>query len=141
MAPFAAALEIHHELAAADHDGHEHSDTDLCQWVQYHTGHSLVGDVPCNLLVLGGCSTAFYLPVDPQFSVSRDRPEPRAHRLGPNLKPRLLSWLYVCRGALWHCAGLLPGRGVIEGGSYGVVGQNCVSVCLALFLGAVCPGR
>ena len=24
MAPFAAALEIHHELAAADHDGHEH---------------------------------------------------------------------------------------------------------------------
>ncbi len=46
MAPFAAALEIHHELAAADHDGHEHSDTDLCQWVQYHTGHSLAGDAP-----------------------------------------------------------------------------------------------
>jgi hypothetical protein len=55
MAPFAAALEIHHELAAADHDGHEHSDTDLCQWVQYHTGHSLVGDVPatCALLLEG----------------------------------------------------------------------------------------
>ncbi len=53
MAPFAAALEIHHELAAADHDGHEHSDTDLCQWVQYHTGHSLTGDVPstCSVLV------------------------------------------------------------------------------------------
>jgi len=52
MAPFAAALEIHHELAPADHDGHEHSDTDLCQWVQYHTGHSLTGDVPapCSLL-------------------------------------------------------------------------------------------
>lgn len=52
MAPFAAALEIHHELAAADQDGHEHSDTDLCQWVQYHTGHSLTGDAPtpCSLL-------------------------------------------------------------------------------------------
>lgn len=52
MAPFAAALEIHHELAAADHDGHEHSDTDLCQWVQSHTGHSLVGDAPppCSFL-------------------------------------------------------------------------------------------
>ena len=52
MAPFAAALEIHHALAAADHDGHEQSDTDLCQWVQYHTGHSLVGDVPppCSFL-------------------------------------------------------------------------------------------
>lgn len=41
LAPFAAALEIHHELAAADQDGHEHSDTDLCQWVQHHTGSSL----------------------------------------------------------------------------------------------------
>jgi hypothetical protein len=52
MVPFAAALEIHHELAAADHDGHEHSDTDLCQWVQYHTGHSLTGDIPapCSFL-------------------------------------------------------------------------------------------
>ena len=41
MAPFAAALEVHHELAAADHDDHQHSDTDLCQWVQHHTGSSL----------------------------------------------------------------------------------------------------
>jgi hypothetical protein len=37
FAPFAAAQDIHHELAAADTDGHEHSDTDLCQWVQHHT--------------------------------------------------------------------------------------------------------
>jgi hypothetical protein len=41
IAPFAVALEVHHALAAADHDGHEHSDTDLCQWVQYHTANSL----------------------------------------------------------------------------------------------------
>ncbi|TKB81453.1 MAG: hypothetical protein E8D45_01905 [Nitrospira sp.] len=41
LAPFAAALEVHHELAAADDDGHQHSDTDLCQWVQHHTGASL----------------------------------------------------------------------------------------------------
>ncbi len=46
LAPFAAALEIHHELAAADHDGHEHSDSDLCQWVQHHIGQSLSSDVP-----------------------------------------------------------------------------------------------
>lgn len=52
MAPFAAALEIHHELAAADHDGHDHSDTDLCQWVQYHTSHSLTGDVPASCVLL-----------------------------------------------------------------------------------------
>ena len=31
---FASALEIHHFFAEVDHDGHEHSDSDLCQWVQ-----------------------------------------------------------------------------------------------------------
>lgn len=46
LAPFAPALEIHHELAAADHDGHEHSASDLCQWVQHHTGFSVLSVVP-----------------------------------------------------------------------------------------------
>jgi hypothetical protein len=46
LAPFAVAQDVHHELAAADHDGHEHSDTDLCQWVQHHTAGSLDLDVP-----------------------------------------------------------------------------------------------
>ncbi|CAE6800586.1 hypothetical protein NSPZN2_80044 [Nitrospira defluvii] len=80
MAPFAAALEIHHELAAADHDGHEHSDTDLCQWVQYHTGHSLIGDapVPC----------AFMAHAPPQvvrapILVSQSLPASRASRAPP----------------------------------------------------------
>jgi hypothetical protein len=41
LAPFAVAQDVHHELAAADTDGHEHSDTDLCQWVQHHTSGSL----------------------------------------------------------------------------------------------------
>lgn len=41
MAPFAVAQDVHHELAAADDDGHEHSDADLCQWVQHHTSGSL----------------------------------------------------------------------------------------------------
>ncbi len=36
MAPFGVALGVHHQLAAADHDGHQHSDFDLCQWVQHH---------------------------------------------------------------------------------------------------------
>lgn len=46
MAPFAVALEVHHELAAADTDGHQHSDTDLCQWVQHHTSNSLQAALP-----------------------------------------------------------------------------------------------
>lgn len=40
------ALEIHHAFAEVDHDGHQHSDFDLCQWVQSHTAHSLVGEDP-----------------------------------------------------------------------------------------------
>jgi hypothetical protein len=46
IAPFAVAQDVHHELAAADHDGHEHSDTDLCQWVKHHTAGFLDIDAP-----------------------------------------------------------------------------------------------
>jgi hypothetical protein len=46
IAPFAVAQDVHHELAAADHDGHEHSDTDLCQWLQHHTAGSLDNGTP-----------------------------------------------------------------------------------------------
>ena len=46
IAPFAVAQDVHHELATADHDGHEHSDTDLCQWVQHHTAGSLDDGAP-----------------------------------------------------------------------------------------------
>ena len=46
LAPFAVAQDVHHELAAADTDGHEHSDNNLCQWVQHHTAGSLDFDVP-----------------------------------------------------------------------------------------------
>jgi hypothetical protein len=44
--PFAHALEIHHIFSAIDDDGHQHSDFDLCKWVQQHTSNSLVWDVP-----------------------------------------------------------------------------------------------
>ena len=46
LAPFAVAQDVHHELAAADSDGHEHSDTDICQWVQHHTAGSVDVDIP-----------------------------------------------------------------------------------------------
>ncbi|HTL61952.1 MAG TPA: hypothetical protein VL261_09920 [Nitrospira sp.] len=46
LAPFAVAQDVHHELAAADTDGHEHSDTDLCQWVQHHTSGSVDVGLP-----------------------------------------------------------------------------------------------
>lgn len=80
MAPFAAALEIHHELAAADHDGHEHSDTDLCQWVQYHTGHSLTGDVPASCAFLAHAPPQ---PLPATVLVSQSLPASRASRAPP----------------------------------------------------------
>ena len=57
LAPFAAAQDVHHELAAADTDGHEHSDTDLCQWVQHHTSGSLDlgGPPPSTFEPVGSC--------------------------------------------------------------------------------------
>ena len=44
--PFGHALEIHHIFSTIDHDGHEHSDFDLCQWVKKHTSNTLVWDLP-----------------------------------------------------------------------------------------------
>ena len=41
LAPFAVAQDVHHELAAADTDGHEHSENDICQWVQHHLSSSI----------------------------------------------------------------------------------------------------
>lgn len=51
LLPFAGALEVHHAFAAVDHDGHEHSDFDLCQWVQKHTSGSLVLHPPASDLI------------------------------------------------------------------------------------------
>lgn len=60
LLPFAGALEIHHIFAEVDHDAHEHSDFDLCQWVQKHTSGSLVIDPP-GLVVLTSLGNRFYL--------------------------------------------------------------------------------
>ena len=62
IAPFAVAQDVHHELAAADHDGHEHSDTDLCQWVQHHTAGSL--DDGASLLTAQELVDLLELPAD-----------------------------------------------------------------------------
>jgi hypothetical protein len=46
ITPFVAVLEVHHALGAVDQDGHQHSDSDLCQWVQHHAGSSLQAVLP-----------------------------------------------------------------------------------------------
>jgi hypothetical protein len=62
IAPFAAAQDVHHELAAADHDGHEHSDTDLCQWVKHHTAGFL--DIGAPLFTAQELVDLLELPAD-----------------------------------------------------------------------------
>ncbi len=52
-APFGHALEIHHVFAEVDHDGHEHSEHDLCTWVQHHAGGSLVDNLCSPVIFIG----------------------------------------------------------------------------------------
>ena len=40
MVPFGSALAVHHDFAEVDHDGHQHSDFDLCKWVEHHASGS-----------------------------------------------------------------------------------------------------
>ena len=42
LLPFASALEVHHIFSEVDYDGHEHSDFDLCQWVQVNNGNGSI---------------------------------------------------------------------------------------------------
>ena len=51
--PFGHALEIHHLFAEVDHDGHEHSEHDLCTWVQHHTGGSYIHDSYSPVIFIG----------------------------------------------------------------------------------------
>ena len=62
IAPFAVAQDVHHELAAADHDGHEHSDTDLCQWVT--ASHGWVLDIDAPLFTAQELVDLLELPAD-----------------------------------------------------------------------------
>ena len=80
IAPFAVAQDVHHELAAADHDGHEHSDTDLCQWVQHHTAGSL--DIGAPLLTACELIDLLELPSD-SVLLSFELPTPGPSRAPP----------------------------------------------------------
>lgn len=79
LLPLVSALEIHHAFAAADHDGHQHSDSDLCQWVQHHTGTSLFTASPLAPLWL---IVATYEP-SPADSVLSTRLVPAGSPRGP----------------------------------------------------------
>jgi hypothetical protein len=60
FAPLAATLELHHALGDADEDGHQHSATDLCSWVQSHMASSAAECAP--VLVSQPTQTALETP-------------------------------------------------------------------------------
>jgi len=83
LLPFSGALEIHHVFAEVDHDGHEHSDFDLCQWVQQHANGIFTFEKPLtevlplvvfqekfsrNPLFVSLLGLLFQLPRPPPFS-------------------------------------------------------------------------
>lgn len=78
LAPFAAALEVHHALAQADSDGHQHSDSDLCQWVQHHTSNSLQAVVPVLASLFATVSPQCHAPLLLLSFQSHDASSPRA---------------------------------------------------------------
>jgi len=79
--PFYGVLEIYHVFSEVDHTGHEHSEFDLCQWVQQHANGLFVFE---NLLADGLPFAAFENTVARNivvasilgFSVQSPRPPP-----------------------------------------------------------------
>ena len=82
IAPFAVAQDVHHELAAADHDGHEHSDTDLCQWVKHHTAGSF--DVGAPILTAQKLVDLLEFPAD-SVLLSSELSTPGPSRAPPHI--------------------------------------------------------
>ena len=57
MVPYGSALAVHHDFAEVDHDAHEHSEFDLCKWVEQHASSSftvqpMVVEAPFSLTIL-----------------------------------------------------------------------------------------
>lgn len=59
--PLGQALEIDHNLGKTGPNGQAHSEHDLCQWLQAHTGSSLIIDSPHVSLHLLICGESFTL--------------------------------------------------------------------------------
>ena len=67
QSPLSLVLEIHHVFAEVDHDGHEHSDFDLCQWVQQHSNGSIAIDPPRLTTLIRG---EFHRSIPPETFLS-----------------------------------------------------------------------
>ena len=81
MAPFGSALAVHHDFAEVDHDGHQHSDFDICQWVEHHASGSftiqpIAVAEPFPLAALQADFNSALLPKNISFSTASPRAPP-----------------------------------------------------------------
>ena len=81
MVPFGSALAVHHDFAEVDHDGHRHSDFDLCKWVEQHASSSfciqpIVVEAPFPLAILQHDLHSALLPNSLSLSTASPRGPP-----------------------------------------------------------------
>lgn len=81
MVPFGSALAVHHDFAEVDHDGHQHSDFDICQWVEHHASGSftiqpIAVAEPLPLATLQADLNSVLLPKNISFSTASPRAPP-----------------------------------------------------------------
>jgi hypothetical protein len=78
LGPMTAVLQVHHLLGEADQDGHQHSESDLCQWVLHHVT-STVMDGALPLEVCGSVDhLAVFQPPVPGYPDVLSNSAPRA---------------------------------------------------------------
>ena len=77
MVPYGSALAVHHVFAEVDNDAHQHSEFDLCKWVEQHASSSftiqpIVVEAPFSLAILENDLYSAVLPN--RFSLSNSSP-------------------------------------------------------------------
>ncbi len=79
LLPFSGVLEIHHVFAEVDHDGHEHSEFDICQWVQQHANGLHVFQKPLSEVFALDINQETFISEDlfvPTFEIAVETPRP-----------------------------------------------------------------
>ncbi len=86
MVPFGSALAVHHDFAEVDHDGHQHSDFDICQWVEHQASGSftiqpIAVAEPLPLATLQPDLNPAFLPKSISLSTASPRAPPPSSRI------------------------------------------------------------
>ena len=94
MVPFGSALAVHHDFAEVDHDGHHHSDFDLCKWVEQHASSSftiqpIIVAAPFSLAILQRDHHSALLPCSFCLSTASPAGSPSLLTVSPSVNREL----------------------------------------------------